>query len=49
MNQNGEIVDSGNDASQGFYLYIISPKNGNLVTIDFDNLKFSEVTNANLV
>lgn len=49
MNTNGEIVDSGNDASQGFYLYIISPKNGNLVTIDFDNLKFSEITNDNLV
>lgn len=27
---------------------MISPKNGNVVTIDFDNLSFSEITNSNV-
>lgn len=46
MNSNGEIVDTGNDAPQGFYLYMISPRTGNLVTIDFESGMFVEVTNG---
>jgi hypothetical protein len=46
MNSNGVIEDSGNDAPQGFYLYMISPKTGNVVTIDFESGKFVEVTNG---
>ena len=48
MNANGIIEDAQDDAPQGFYLYMISPKNGNVVTIDFDNLSFSEITNSNV-
>lgn len=48
MNSNGEIVDTGNDAPQGFYLYMISPRTGNLVTIDFESGKFIEVTNGSV-
>lgn len=46
MNSSGEIVDTGNDAPQGFYLYMISPRTGNLVTIDFESGMFVEVTNG---
>lgn len=46
MNSNGEIVDTGDDAPQGFYLYMISPRTGNLVTIDFESGMFVEVTNG---
>jgi argininosuccinate synthase len=48
MNSNGVIEDSGDDAPQGFYLYMISPKTGNVVTIDFESGKFVEVTNSNV-
>lgn len=48
MDTNGQIVDSEDDAPQGFYLYLISPKNGNTVTIDFDNLGFKELTNSSV-
>lgn len=45
MDSSGNIVDAGNDAPQGFYLYMISPKNGNIITINFDSLSFSEIVN----
>jgi hypothetical protein len=43
---NGPVEDTSSTNAGGFYLYMISPKTGNLVTIDFADLKFKEITSS---
>ncbi len=40
---NGPVEDTSATNAGGFYLYLISPATGNLVTIDFTNLTFKEI------
>ena len=43
---NGPVEDTSATNAGGFYLYMISPETGNLVTIDFANLTFKEITSS---
>lgn len=43
---NGPVEDTSATNAGGFYLYLISPATGNLVTIDFTNLTFKEITSS---
>ena len=43
---NGPVEDTSATNAGGFYLYMISPATGNLVTIDFANLTFKEITSS---
>ena len=43
---NGPVEDTSAANAGGFYLYLISPATGNLVTIDFASLTFKEITSS---
>ena len=43
---NGPVEDTSATNAGGFYLYMISPATGNLVTIDFANLTFKEIVQS---
>lgn len=43
---NGPVEDTSATNAGGFYLYMISPETGNLVTIDFANLTFKEIVSG---
>lgn len=42
----GYIIDSNAINAGGFYLYMLSPKDGSLITIDFANLTFTKVNSS---